>query len=47
METNDGIDISFSTVALTAFYSALSSTVKLLDDEFEVMDEVCLNTGRS
>lgn len=39
-ETNAGVDVFFSTVALPAFYSALPSTVGLLDDDFEVLDEV-------
>lgn len=40
-ETVDaGADVFFSTVALPAFYSALPPTVGLLDDDFNVMDEV-------
>ena len=39
-ETDAGVDVLFSTVALPAFYSSLPSTVGLLDDNFEVMEEV-------
>lgn len=41
-ETNAGVDAVFSTVAIPAFYSALPSTVSLLDDEYYFMDEVCV-----
>ena len=40
-ETNAGVDAVFSTVAIPALYSALPSTVGLLDDDYYVMDEVC------
>lgn len=38
--TDAGVDTLFSTVALPAFYAALPPTVELLDDDFEVVDEV-------
>ena len=41
LETNAGTDVVFSTVAIPAFYSALPSTVGLLDDNYDVIDEVC------
>ncbi|CAB1109758.1 unnamed protein product [Ectocarpus sp. CCAP 1310/34] len=37
--TNAGTDVFFATVAAPALYSALPSTVGLLDDSFEVMAE--------
>ena len=40
LETNAGADTVFSTVAIPAFYSALSPTVGLLDDNFNVANEV-------
>ena len=40
-ETNAGTDAVFSTVAIPTFYSALPSTVGLLDDNYDVIDEVC------
>lgn len=40
-ETNAGADAFFSTVAIPAFYSALPSTVGLMDDNYDVVDEVC------
>lgn len=40
-ETVDaGADVFFSTVAVPAFFSALPPTVRLLDDTYDVMDEV-------
>eukprot|EP00904_Undaria_pinnatifida_P011388 jgi/Undpi1/737/HiC_scaffold_10.g04201.m1 len=38
-ETNAGTDAVFSTVAIPTFYSALPSTVGLLDDNYDVIDE--------
>ena len=40
LETNAGADAVFSTVAVPAFYSALPSTVGLLDDNNDVANEV-------
>lgn len=40
LETNGGADAVFSTVAIPAFYSALPSTVGLLDDNYDVVNEV-------
>lgn len=40
-ETNAGVDAVFSTVAIPALYSALPSTVSLLNDDYYFMDEVC------
>ncbi len=39
-DADAGIDVFFSTVALPAFYSSLPATVGLLDDNYEVMEEV-------
>ncbi|CAN0530144.1 unnamed protein product, partial [Laminaria digitata] len=39
LETNGGADAVFSTVAIPAFYSALPSTVGLLDDNYDVVNE--------
>lgn len=35
-----GIDVVFSTVALPLFYSAIPSTVGLINNDLEYMDEV-------
>lgn len=40
LEINAGADTVFSTVAMPAFYSALSPTVGLLDDNYNVVNEV-------
>ncbi|CAM9633673.1 unnamed protein product, partial [Hapterophycus canaliculatus] len=39
VETNAGVDVVFSTVAMPAFFSALPPTVGLLGDGFEIIDE--------
>ena len=41
VRTNAGVDVVFSTVANPAFYSALPSTVGLLDDNYKIIHEVC------
>lgn len=45
VETDAGVDTVFSTVAIPAFYSALPPTVELLDDEFEIVEEVSVDAA--
>lgn len=49
LDTNAGADAVFTTVAIPAFYSALPSTIGLLDDNYNAENEVrgshCLPWG--
>lgn len=45
VETDAGVDTVFSTVGIPAFYSALPPTVELLDDDFEVVEEVSVDAN--
>ena len=45
VETDAGVDVVFSTVAVPAFYSALPPTVELLDDDYEIVEEVSVDAS--